>query len=807
MKKLLCIVLLVSLNQLNAQVCFSPSTQYPNNTVSSEFALCTTDFNGDGKLDLAVADDKVTLWMGTGNGNFLKLNSYAVGTSPECIISADFNKDGKPDYAVANSASNSISVLLGDGTGNTMLSIVSYNTASGTKALTSGDFNGDGHLDLAVATSYSVAILMGSKAGDGTFGQATNYSIGGNTPYSICSADFNNDGKQDLATVNVGTDNLSVLIGNGDSTFKSPNVMNGINEPYSLCATDFDKDGNIDLAIVASGLTPSPGELMIFKNLGSGNFASVQSIPIGHNGTSVSAADYNGDGSTDLAVSDFDEDNVYIALNAGTTASYTFQATALTVPVASIVKSSRWIVHGDFDGNGSPDLALANDASQYSFSILLNNAPFLKITGTDTICKGGSTILTASGASGYTWSGSQTTATISATPTATTSYTVTGGNSGCAIANSATVSVLVNNLPTVNATATSTLICSGRSVTLNGAGTSTSYSWTNGVANGIAFTPTASATYTVTGTDINHCTNTAVIPVNLSSPVIPSICMVTTDSASGYNYNIIHWTNTDYPAADSFIVYRDIAGIYTRLGAVAKDSSHFTDIYRNIGGPNGGDPNNTAYHYSLAIRDSCGNLSAQSVDHQTTNVYLNGTTNIDWNDYTIGGVAVLGYDVYWDSLGVDNFVLHQSGLTSTQTNIPSFSQYPNQVFRIDPILSYTCNVNQRQVNPNNSLTIRQKSHSNSTKRTGQTTGINQVTGNKYYQVSIYPNPNNGIFVLETNASAKQTLQLFDVNGNLVLTQIISGRSVIDASGLSEGLYNLNLISNNALINKRIVIVK
>jgi len=84
-------------------------------------------------------------------------------------------------------------------------------------------------------------------------------------------------------------------------------------------------------------------------------------------------------------------------------------------------------------------------------------------------------------------------------------------------------------------------------------------------------------------------------------------------------------------------------------------------------------------------------------------------------------------------------------------------------------------------------------------------GINQVSGNK--QISIYPNPNNGNFVIETNAYSKQTMQLFDVNGKLVLTQTINGKINIDASNLAEGVYNLSITNNEGVINKRLVIVR
>jgi sugar lactone lactonase YvrE len=85
-------------------------------------------------------------------------------------------------------------------------------------------------------------------------------------------------------------------------------------------------------------------------------------------------------------------------------------------------------------------------------------------------------------------------------------------------------------------------------------------------------------------------------------------------------------------------------------------------------------------------------------------------------------------------------------------------------------------------------------------------GIEEFADNKG-QINIYPNPNNGSFVIEPNSAIKQTLQVYDVNGKLVLNQTINGKTTIDASSLNEGVYNISLTSNEGVVNKRVVIVK
>lgn len=137
------------------------------------------------------------------------------------------------------------------------------------------------------------------------------------------------------------------------------------------------------------------------------------------------------------------------------------------------------------------------------------------------VCAGNSVTLNGIGGVSYTWSGGVTDG-VSFIPLATATYTVTGtGFTGCT--NTNTITVTVNPLPTVSSTASpATTVCSGTAVTLNGTG-ATSYSWTGGVTNGIAFTPVSTNTYTVTGTDGNGCVNTATTTITVNpTPAVSS---------------------------------------------------------------------------------------------------------------------------------------------------------------------------------------------------------------------------------------------------------------------------------------------
>lgn len=209
-------------------------------------SLTTGDFNGDGNLDLAVANagsNTLTILLGNGDGTFTAAASPATGNSPSSVAVGDFNGDGKPDLAVTNAASNTVSILLGHGDG-TFTAAASPATNSNPLSVAVGDFNGDGNADLAVANEAgnTITILLGN--GDGTFTAASNLAIVG--PNSIAVGDFNGDGIADLA---VGGRGAAVLLGNGDGTFTASATLSTFTiAPQAVVAADFNGDGRTDVA-------------------------------------------------------------------------------------------------------------------------------------------------------------------------------------------------------------------------------------------------------------------------------------------------------------------------------------------------------------------------------------------------------------------------------------------------------------------------------------------------------------------------------------------------------------------------------
>jgi hypothetical protein len=197
--------------------------------------------------------------------------------------------------------------------------------------------------------------------------------------------------------------------------------------------------------------------------------------------------------------------------------SYVWDNGAMNGQAIVPTQSTTYTVVGT-DGNSCENTATVD--------ITVNALPTVTANASETVlCGGGSTVLTGNGAVSYAWDNDVTDG-ETITPTQSTSYTVIGtdGN-GCE--NSASVSVTVNALPTVTASASETTLCEGASTVLSGSGV-LSYVWENGAVNGEAITPSESTTFTVTGTDGNGCVNSASVDVTVNA--LPNVTANATET-------------------------------------------------------------------------------------------------------------------------------------------------------------------------------------------------------------------------------------------------------------------------------------
>jgi hypothetical protein len=227
--------------------------------------LAAADFNGDGKLDLAVVGDYVssggvTILLGNGDGSFTAAGPNLDLTADFALIATgDFNGDGIPDFVTPNyfEFGGSPTIFLGKGDGTFTFSKVTLTLDYFPTSVLVADFNGDGVLDLAFSDLNGVEIALGN--GDGTFTETAASPIPVPSElYSLKVGDFNHDGKIDIAGLDNYNDRIVLLIGAGDGTFTVTATIPAISQiwlgPFALVAADFNEDGVPDLAMLTKNV-------------------------------------------------------------------------------------------------------------------------------------------------------------------------------------------------------------------------------------------------------------------------------------------------------------------------------------------------------------------------------------------------------------------------------------------------------------------------------------------------------------------------------------------------------------------------
>jgi FG-GAP-like repeat/Abnormal spindle-like microcephaly-assoc'd, ASPM-SPD-2-Hydin/Divergent InlB B-repeat domain len=341
-------------------------------TLANPESAVVGDFNGDGKLDLAVVDrgastDSVFFFFGNGDGTFHTPVSVSLGVlaAANQIVAADFNKDGHLDVAVSEINGSNLVVILGNGNGTFQAPRTVALPGQGW-GVAVGDFNGDGIPDL-VATSPAiggVSVFLGK--GDGNFTPVNNPASGtlptanafvpNGGPQPVAVGDFNKDGKLDvvvgLSGINTAA-NVAVLLGNGAGTLKNEVLFGTADTPQSVSVGDFNRDGNLDwIASTGQINSADAGSVTLGLGRGDGTFLATESYVAGQSPAWSAVADFNRDGIPDVVVPNTGSQNISVFLGKG---DGTLQP-AVNIPFPAL--SPSFVVAGDFNNDGSADFVV-----------------------------------------------------------------------------------------------------------------------------------------------------------------------------------------------------------------------------------------------------------------------------------------------------------------------------------------------------------------------------------------------------------------------------------------------------------------
>jgi hypothetical protein len=319
------------------------------------------DLNRDGLIDLAVANEGsvVTIHLQDSNniGQFIAAAQIDADSAPVGLALGDFNSDGFTDIAVANQNSNNLSVLMqNNGSPGDFLNSVEFAVGAKPRSIIAVDVDNDGRVDLLTAneTDNNVSIVRQDPANPGSFLGAQNIAVGA-SPMSLVSADFNGDGRADIGTANQGAGTVSVLLQdhNNPGAFLSPQSLASAPGTNALAVGDLNRDGRSDIAAV--NLDTDKVSILLNAQFADCSLDVVGALAfaVGNAPSAMTSADVNQDGRVDLVVCNNADATVTLLAGSGH-GSFSTVGTLTTDPGPSAVTSA------DINGDGLTDLIVAS---------------------------------------------------------------------------------------------------------------------------------------------------------------------------------------------------------------------------------------------------------------------------------------------------------------------------------------------------------------------------------------------------------------------------------------------------------------
>lgn len=848
---------------------FTAGSTYTLN--SSPTYIYSDNLNNDAFIDLAVIEGgAITIYSGTGTGTFVRQQSYAGHNSPNYIIGTDLNNDSFTDLAVANGVSNDVIILMGGAGGIFTAGTTTLTSGYNTKSVCSGDFNNDGFKDIAVSSCssiYSTLVYFGNGAGGFFGGMGLPMSANG---CFLSSGDYDNDGYSDISVVNVG--NVLIYRSDRQGSFYNPEIFPIRNSPSSISMADFNNDGKNDLVVsnqASNNVTVLLNNSAYLSYFGPTSFCLGGSLTLS---VTPGASSYSWNPGGILT-------NTYAATNSGiynvnvltpmgvcatNNVTITVNQPTLTVNSGTVCPGQTFpIVPGgavSYTCTGNSFVVYPTSSTDYTVTgtdangcvdangvvchvTVDPNIPFLSVNS-GSICSSQTFTINPSGATTYTYSsGSNTVA-----PSVNSTYTVTGTDlNGCKNLIGAISTVSVNQLPTITASQNAS-VCVGTSTLLNASGAST-YSWTTGATSpSITITPTISTTYTVTGTDLNNCTNTQTVAVNVNQTcqdVWPGDAnsdglvdntdvlelglhftqtgparSITSNSWQSYFSN--NWTGTITNGKN--VNHSDCNGDGTI------NNSDTLAIYNNYGLTHTFKQNeNTATNPQISIipdqsfvnKGAWGTASIFLGEASTPVTNINGLaytvtfdqalleTNSIYLEYPTSFINAGNQNLKFNKLNFSNGMLYTATTHTVSGNVSGNGKIAVLHYKIKSSLATDAvlNIGVTQAKQSNAAgaLIPLTTGSATVAAIGTSVGIDEFSGEN--TIGVYPNPANSIVTIYSSAILEK-IELCGITGQVILSEKTSENQYqLDLSGVANGVYFVTITSQDKKVQRKKVVVQ
>ncbi len=601
------------------------ATQVTYTAGSRPLDISICDIDGDGKPDMVALNyysNTVSVYRNTSSIGSITSSSFAIpisfylggdtigsGAIKKRFAVGDLDGDGKPDLAVTGGISETVSVFRntsssGSITASSFATPVTFATGNYPQHVAIGDLNGDGRPEIVVANTndYTVSVFRNTSSSgsitSSSFAPKVTYASG-SCNQGLAIGDIDGDGKHDIVVTN------ACSLGNAVSVLRNIHVPEAfayvafasrvtfatLPRPFDVAISDIDGDGKQDMVVTNYG----DQSVSVYRNtsssgsITSSSFASRVTFATGTQPTDVAIGDINGDGKPDLAVTNSGSNTVSVLLNTSSSGSITLGSFALHVPFNTGSLPQKTAI-GDIDGDGKPDLAVANFWSD-NISVLRNN-PLRPITGPKQVCVGSTTTL-LNATTGGTWSSSNTArATVGASTgivtgvSAGTVIVTYAGTAGASFAgNRVTRAYTVNVLPEVAVISGASSLFAGTTLTLTASPSGGTWSSANSAIASVnastgVVTGVAAGITTVSYTRTNSCGNRVTTKaVTVTAPPITGTRVV----CRGATTNLANASvgGTWSTANGTIATVGSTTGVVTGVGAGTT-----TVTYTYIGGSN-----------------------------------------------------------------------------------------------------------------------------------------------------------------------------------------------------------------------------